>query len=107
MDQRTWRTGEVGPATAGGDRAHQVGSVTGWRSFTHETAKRWAWIQVVPTASEDDAGTALADLGERTLPNLRSRVRLASQQACPWSFSLRLVPSGLGSNTPKAGMARV
>jgi hypothetical protein len=34
---------------------------------------------VAPTASEDDAGAALADLGERTLPNLRSRVRLVSQ----------------------------
>ncbi len=83
MDQRTWRTGEVGPATAWGERARQAGSVTGWRSFTHETAPRWAWIQVIPMASEEDAGAALAGVGERALANLRSRVRLVSQRDVP------------------------
>jgi hypothetical protein len=79
LDQRTWRTGEIGRATAWGDRARQAGSVTVWRSFSHQTARRWAWIQVIPTASDEDAGDALADVGERMLANLRSRVRLVSQ----------------------------
>jgi hypothetical protein len=83
MDQRTWRTGEVGPATVWGERAGQAGSVTAWRSFSHETAPRWAWIQVIPMASEEDAGAALADVGERRLANLRSRVRLVSQRVVP------------------------
>ncbi len=29
MDQRTWRTGVIGPATEWGERARQVGSLTG------------------------------------------------------------------------------
>jgi hypothetical protein len=82
-DQRTWRTGEVGPASAWGERARQVGSVTGWRSFSHETAPRHAWMQVIPMASEEDAGAALAEIGERALANLRSRVRLVSQRDVP------------------------
>lgn len=83
MDQRTWRTGEAGPATAWGERARQAGSITAWRSFSHETAPRWAWIQVVPMASEEDAGAALAGAGERGLANPRSRVRLVSQHDVP------------------------
>ena len=34
-------------------------------------------------ASEEDAGAALADVGERGLANLRSRVRLVSQRDVP------------------------
>jgi hypothetical protein len=82
-DQRTWRTGEIGPATPWGQRAREAGSVTAWRSFRHQTARRWAWIQVIPTASEEDAGAALADVGERMLANLRSKVRLVSQHDVP------------------------
>jgi hypothetical protein len=82
-DQRTWRTGEAGPAAAWGQRARQAGSVTAWRSFSHETAPRWAWIQVTPMVSEEDARGALADIGERALANLKSRVRLVSQHDVP------------------------
>ena len=83
MDQRTWRTGEIGPATAWGERARQAGSVTAWRSLSHRTASRWAWIQVIPMTSEEDARAALAEVGERGMPNLRSRVRLVSQRDVP------------------------
>lgn len=83
MDQRTWRTGVVGPTTAWGERARQAGSVTAWRSLRHETAPRWVWIQVMPMASEEDAGAALAGIGERGLANLGSRVRLMSQRDVP------------------------
>jgi hypothetical protein len=83
IDQRTWRTGVIGPATAWGKRARQAGSVTAWRSFSHETAPRWAWIQVMPMASGEDAGAALADVGERGLANLRSEVGLVSQRDVP------------------------
>lgn len=83
LDQRTWRTGEIGPATAWGDRARQAGSVTAWRSFRHVTGSRGAWIQVMPMASEADAGAVLAGLGERLLANLRSRGRLVSQRDVP------------------------
>ncbi len=34
-------------------------------------------------ASEEDAGPALAGIGERALANLRSRVRLVSQRDVP------------------------
>ena len=83
MDQRTWRTGEARPATAWGERARQAGSVTAWRSFRHQSASRWAWIQVIPMASAADAEAALAGAGERGLANLRSRVRLVSQRDVP------------------------
>lgn len=83
MDQRTWRTGVMGPATPWGERARQAGSVTGWRSFSHETARRSAWIQVMPLASADDAGAALPVIGERGLANLRSRVQLVSERDVP------------------------
>lgn len=82
-DQRTWRTGVAGPATAWGERARRAGSVTAWRAFSHQTAPRWAWIQVTPMASQEDAGAALADAGERGLANLRSRAQLVSQRDVP------------------------
>jgi len=66
-----------------GERARQAGSVTAWRSFSHETAPRWAWIQATPMASEEDAVAALADIGDRALANPRSRARLMSQQDVP------------------------
>jgi hypothetical protein len=83
MDQRAWRTGVMGPTTGWGERVRQAGSVTGWRSFTHETARRWAWIQVIPLASVDDAGAALPVIGERALANLWSRVQLVSEHDVP------------------------
>jgi hypothetical protein len=83
MDQRTWRTGVMGSATAWGERARQAGSVTGWRSFAHQTAPRWAWIQVMPLASADDAGAALSVIGKRGLANLRSGVQLVSERDVP------------------------
>lgn len=79
LDQRTWRTGVMGPATEWGERARQAGTVTGWRSFGHKTSKRGAWIQVMPLASADDARAALSVVGERGLANLRARVQLVSE----------------------------
>lgn len=79
-DQRTWRTGEIGPVTAWGQRARQAGSVTAWRSFRHKTTRRWIWIQVTPTASADDADSLLAEIGERMLRNLIGRGRLVSER---------------------------
>jgi hypothetical protein len=83
LDQRTWRTGEVGPATAWGKRARQAGSITAWRGFSHKTAPRWVWIQVIPLASEEDTGPALAEIGERGLADLSSRLELVSQRDVP------------------------
>lgn len=83
MNQRTWRTGTVGPVTPWGERASQAGSVTGWRSFSHRTTPRWAWIQVIPLASANDAGAAVAVIGEQGLANLRSRVQLVSERDVP------------------------
>jgi hypothetical protein len=79
LDQRTWRTGTIGSPTPWGDRAGQAGSVTAWRSFRDAEARRWAWIQIAPLASESDAESALSGLGDRGLTNLGSRVRLVSQ----------------------------
>ena len=79
LDQRTWRTGGTGSATAWGERARQAGSVTAWRSFSHQTTSRGGWIQVAPLASEDDARAALAGISDRALANLGSGVRLLSE----------------------------
>jgi hypothetical protein len=83
LDQRTWRTGAMGLATAWGERARQAGSFTGWRSFSHQTTPRWAWIQVIPLASADDADAAVTVIGEQGLANLRSRVQLMSERDMP------------------------
>jgi hypothetical protein len=79
LDQRTWRTGTIGPPTPWGDRARDAGSVTAWRSFRDAEAKRWAWIQIAPLASTDDAESALSGVSDRPLANLGSRVRLVSE----------------------------
>lgn len=83
MDQRTWRTGVMGPTTEWGERARQVGSLTGWRSFSHRATLRAAWIQLIPLASADDAVAAVTVIGERGLSNLRSGVQLVSERDVP------------------------
>lgn len=82
-DQRTWRTGVTGPATPWSERARQAGSVTAWRSFRDASTSRWAWVQVTPLASAEDAGDALTGVGERTLNNLNTEVRLVSETDVP------------------------
>jgi hypothetical protein len=82
-DQRTWRTGEIGPATAWGARARQAGSVTAWRCFRDKTTRRWIWIQVIPMASAEDAGAVLGEIGERMLRNPLGRGRQVSERDVP------------------------
>jgi hypothetical protein len=79
LDQRTWRTGLIGPPSPWGERARKVGSVTGWRSFRHESGARFAWIQIAPLVSPADARESLAGIGERGLANLGASVRLISE----------------------------
>lgn len=83
IDERTWRTGEIGPAAPWAERARLAGSVTAWRSFRSKTAAKWTWIQVAQLASAEDAETALTSIGGRRLANLRARVRLVSETAVP------------------------
>jgi len=80
LDERTWRTGVAGPSTPWGERARQAGSMTAWRSFRDETAERWAWNQVTPLASAEDARGALAEIGKRGVPNLSAKVQLVSER---------------------------
>ncbi|HEY2508733.1 MAG TPA: hypothetical protein VGI58_19625 [Streptosporangiaceae bacterium] len=77
-DERTWRTGEVGPGTPYGERAREIGSVTAWRSFRNRSAGRWAWIQIAQLGSPGDAEAALDGIWERGLTNLAAPVRLVS-----------------------------
>ena len=83
VDERTWRTGATGPSTPWGERARQVGSLTAWRSFRDAAASRWAWVQVTPLASAEDANDALTGIGERALINLKAEVRLVSESDVP------------------------
>ena len=53
--------------------------MTAWRSFRDATASRQAWVQVTPLASAQDASDALTGIGERTLLNVNSKVRLVSE----------------------------
>ncbi|HMT26179.1 MAG TPA: hypothetical protein PKA24_14060 [Microthrixaceae bacterium] len=71
VDQRTWRTGEGGFNGDWARRARDLGSITGWRSFHSKPTGRWAWVQVVPLASRDDALDALAVMPGAMLANLR------------------------------------
>jgi hypothetical protein len=83
VDERTWRTGVTGPSTPWGERARQVGSLTAWRSFRDADDSRWAWIQVTPLASAEDAKDAMTSIGERSLINLKAEVRLVSESDVP------------------------
>jgi hypothetical protein len=83
VDERTWRTGVTGPSMPWGERARQVGSVTAWRSFRDAGASRWAWVQVTPLASAEDANDALTGIGERALINLKAEGRLVSEFDVP------------------------
>jgi hypothetical protein len=78
LDQRTWRTGVIA-STPWGDRAREAGSVTAWRSFQDQAARRWVWLQVMPLASALDARTALREVGDRQLRNLRATVRVVDE----------------------------
>ncbi|HET6353112.1 hypothetical protein [Streptomyces sp.] len=79
VDERTWLTGQAGPSTPWAERARKKGSVTAWRSF-HDGHDRWAWIQIVPLASESDARMALREAGERLLSNPRAAIRVVDEQ---------------------------
>jgi len=81
--QRTWRTGEIGPATAWGQRAREAGSVTAWRYYRHKATRRRIWIQLIPTASAEDASSLLAEVGERVLRNPIGRGRRVSERDVP------------------------
>ena len=82
LDERAWLTGHGGAPTDWGRRAREAGSVTAWRSF-HDGADRWAWVQVVPLASADDAMSALVEVGKRFLANPRSEVRVVLERDVP------------------------
>src|SRR5215469_11261960 len=82
-NERTWRTGVAGPSTPWGERARQMGSLTVWRSFRDTGASRWAWVQVTPLASAEDANHALTGIGERGLNNLNAKVRLVNERDVP------------------------
>ena len=79
LDERTWRTGVTGQSTSWGDRARQAGSVTAWRSFVDADSSRWAWVQLTPLASAQDARDSLAGIGGQMLANLGARVRVVSE----------------------------
>ncbi|MFB7359005.1 hypothetical protein [Streptomyces gardneri] len=79
VDERTWLTGRAGVSTPWADRARENGSVTAWRSF-HDGRDRWAWIQVVPLASESDAHQALSEAGDRLLSNPRAAVGVVHER---------------------------
>nr|WTB34488.1 hypothetical protein OG781_37795 [Streptomyces sp. NBC_00830] len=79
VDERTWLTGRAGASTPWAERARRSGSVTAWRSF-HDGRDRWAWIQVVPLASESDAHRALREAGDRLLSNPRAAIRVVDER---------------------------
>jgi hypothetical protein len=77
VDERTWRTGSQRREEAWVHRAHQIGSVTGWRSF--RCGDRWLWVQLVPLANVDDGPDALRSVPRGALRNLRSKVVVESE----------------------------
>jgi hypothetical protein len=82
MDQRTWRTG-IDPTTDWQRRAKTSHCITAWRSFEQTGAKRWLWIQATPVVDSADAASALSQLPERMLRNLRAKVRVVDEREVP------------------------
>ncbi|KQX16902.1 hypothetical protein ASC82_01225 [Streptomyces sp. Root431] len=79
VDERTWLTGRAGASTPWSEAARKNGSVTAWRSY-HDGRDRWAWIQVVPLASESDAHRALRETGDRLLTNPRAGIGITDER---------------------------
>jgi hypothetical protein len=82
MDQRTWRTGSD-PTTDWQRRAKAAACITAWRSFEQTGAKRGLWIQATPVVDSADAASALSQLPERMLRNLRANVRVVEEREVP------------------------
>jgi len=80
MDERSWRTGSIGPATPCGQRSRAAKNVVVWRSFEKKDDEKWTWIQIVPFVSADYAKLDLEAAAQGDgIPNLRAEVRLVAQ----------------------------
>jgi hypothetical protein len=81
IDQRIWRTGQTSNPSEAAIRARAAGSITAWRSFEQKDLSRWLWTQVTPMVTEEDAQAFIADMPNRLLKNLRSKVVVTSEHA--------------------------
>jgi hypothetical protein len=83
MSQRTWPTGDKGPATEWGERARALGGLTAWRSFQNRSVRQWLWLQVAPLATVSDANAEFDLIKERGLRNQGARVKVESERDIP------------------------
>jgi hypothetical protein len=59
VEERTWPTGELDPASDKSRRALDAGGITAWRSLAQPEPPSSAWVEVVPYASAEDAVRSL------------------------------------------------
>jgi hypothetical protein len=72
--QRSWRTGTVGTPSEEATRAAAVGSITAWKAFEQRSESRWAWLEVIPFVSSQDAASALPHLMDKSIANPSVRI---------------------------------
>ncbi len=59
VEERSWPTGLLDPASDKSKRALDGGGVTAWRKFGREGSGDSAWVEVVPYATDADAAVSL------------------------------------------------
>jgi hypothetical protein len=79
LDQRTWRTGKMGPRSEVKKRAGSKGAVTAWRSFEHSGRSQWLWAQIIPLTSHDDALVALDEAMKQGTRNPNAEVKVTGE----------------------------
>ena len=79
IGEKSWRTGSVGNKTDRGERAHQVGTFTFWRSFRLRNNDFGMWVEIIPFASESDAREAVPELRSSIETNSRSNATVISE----------------------------
>jgi hypothetical protein len=81
LDERTFRTGSIGGSSAAARAAGREGSVTAWRSFEQSAESRWAWVEVIPYRSIDEAVGAVPNLSKSFVTNNLSQVKVVGERS--------------------------
>lgn len=59
VEERSWPTGRLDPASEKSRHALREGGITAWRKFATARPPESAWVEVVPYACAEDAGLSL------------------------------------------------
>lgn len=81
VDERTWRSGSIGPRSDAAVRSLKAGGVIAWRSFGQKEPPRGVWIQVGPYGTVEDAESAVPELFSRSIKSSRFEGRVSEEKS--------------------------